>query len=161
MKYRFLAVSLLAATVTSPAMAERHHVAVYGGVQDVLDDKNYAQFGLEYRFADVFKGLRPTIGINSTEEGDVYGYGGVNWDIHLGDTPFVLTPNFMVGAYHQGGGKDLGGAIEFRSGIEASYEFEAGNRLGVTFNHISNASIYDKNPGAEALLVVYQHPIDY
>ncbi|HID90986.1 TPA: hypothetical protein EYP44_03395, partial [Candidatus Bathyarchaeota archaeon] len=40
-------------------------------------------------------------------------------------------------------GKDLGGALEFRSGIEASYAFENDSRLGVAFNHISNASLYD------------------
>lgn len=147
--------------LASPACAEGEHVAIYAGVQDVLDSKSYGQAGVEYRFADAFKGLRPTVGINATNESDVYAYGGVNWDIRLGDSPFILTPNFMVGAYHHGDGKDLGGALEFRSGLEASYEFEGGSRLGATFNHISNASIYDKNPGSEALLLVYQHPMQW
>lgn len=148
------------ALAAAPAQAV-DHLAVYGGSFDVLDSVSYAQFGAEYRFEDVFKGLRPTVGINSTDQGDVYGYGGVNWDIPLADSGFYLTPNFMVGAYHHGDGKDLGGALEFRSGIEGSYEFEGGSRVGATFNHISNASIYDKNPGAEALLVVYQHPLQW
>lgn len=146
--------------VAASAQAAGHLVA-YGGSQDVLDDKSYAQFGAEYRFADVYKGLRPTVGINGTDEGDVYGYGGVHWDIPLADSGFYLTPNFVVGAYHHGDGKDLGGALEFRSGVEGSYEFSNGSRVGVTFNHISNASIYDKNPGAEALLVSYQHPMPW
>lgn len=158
---RFFTLLVPLCLLASPALATGEHVAVYGGVQDVLDDESYTQFGAEYRFRDVFKGLRPTVGANLTDEGDVYGYGGVNWDIRLGDTPFILTPNFMVGAYHHGDGKDLGGALEFRSGIEASYEFTNGSRLGATFNHISNASIYDKNPGAEALLLVYQHPVNW
>ncbi len=159
MKRIATALCLTLLTATNATAAE--HVAVYAGAQDVLDNKTYAQFGAEYRFSDMFKGLRPTVGINSTDEGDVYGYGGVNWDIPLADSGFYLTPNFMVGLYHNGGGKDLGGALEFRSGIEGSYEFSNGSRLGATFNHISNASIYDKNPGAEALLVVYQHPVNW
>lgn len=158
--YRIVSVFSLLLLASPPAQAAEH-VAVYGGAQDVLDNTSYAQFGAEYRFRDMFKGLRPTVGINSTDEGDVYGYGGVNWDIPLADSGFYLTPNFMVGLYHQGGGKDLGGALEFRSGIEGSYEFSNGSRLGATFNHISNASIYDKNPGAEALLLVYQHPVTW
>jgi len=157
---KFAALLLPLVLVSAPALAVEH-LAVYGGSFDVLDSKSYAQIGAEYRFNEVFKGLRPTVGLNSTDEGDVYGYGGVNWDIPLGGSGFYLTPNFMVGAYHQGDGKDLGGALEFRSGIEGSYEFGNGSRLGATFNHISNAGIYDHNPGAEALLVVYQHPLTW
>lgn len=157
----FLSLLLLLALLASSAHAEGGHAAVYGGAFDVLDDESRVQFGAEYRFADAFKGLRPTVGMNGTDRGDVYAYGGINWDIRLGDTPFLLTPNFMAGAYHRGDGKDLGGALEFRSGLEASYEFAGGSRLGAAFNHISNAGIYDKNPGAEALLLVYQHKVNW
>jgi hypothetical protein len=139
--------------------ASRGHLALYGGGFGVLDDDTSAQIGAEYRFAEQFKGLRPTVGVNVDSESAAYVYGGVNWDIPLGSAPFVFTPNFMAGLYHQGAGADLGGAVEFRSGLELSYLLEGDARVGVAFNHISNASLYDKNPGAETLLLVYQHPL--
>ncbi len=137
------------------------HLAMYAGSFDVLDSESYVQVGAEYRFADIGNGFRPTVGINVDDESAGYLYGGVNLDIPLGSTPFLLTPNFMVGLYTSGSGKDLGGAVEFRSGLEASYRTEADHRIGVAFNHISNASLYDRNPGAEALLFVYQLPLPY
>ncbi len=147
-----------------PAMASetnnKNHVVGYAGVFDALDDDDYGQYGLEYRHKDVYYGLRPTIGINVTDESDVYGYAGAYWDIEL-PYSFVLSPNFVVGAYDHGDGKDLGGALEFRSGIELGYAFENQSRVGVAFNHISNASLYDKNPGAEAVLFSYQHGFDW
>ncbi len=154
---------LVTASLTSPALAQgqgNDHIAIYGGVFDVLDDENSVQAGLEYRFVDVAYGIRPTVGINVDEESAVYGYAGLNLDIPIVSSVY-LTPNFMVGAYSQGSGKDLGGALEFRSGLELSYAFPNDSRLGIAFNHISNASIYNSNPGAEALLVVYQHPLNW
>ena len=142
------------------ALAQDGHLALYTGSFDVLDDDSSWQFGAEYRFADVSYGLRPTIGVNVDDDSAAYLYGGVNWDILLGSSVY-LTPNFMVGAYSKGAGKDLGGALEFRSGLELSYSFADDHRLGVAFNHISNASLYDSNPGAEALLLVYQLPLGF
>ena len=95
---------------------------------------------------------------NLTNEGSVYGYGGLNWDIPILDSQLYLIPNFMIGAYSQGDGKDLGHALEFRSGLELAYQLPSSHRVGIAFNHISNASLGDKNPGAETLLINYQVP---
>lgn len=69
-----------------------------------------------------------------------------------------FTPSFAVAAYEDGGGKDLGGVIEFRTGVELSYRFPNAHRLGVAYQHLSNAGIYDRNPGAENLLLTYSIP---
>ena len=44
---------------------------------------------------------------------------------------------------------DLGGPVEFRSSIEVSYALNRWTRLGVYVAHLSNASIYSRNRGAE------------
>jgi hypothetical protein len=72
----------------------------------------------------------------------------------------VLTPSFGAGLYADGGGKELGHAVEFRSQIEIAYRFDNRARLGLAFSHISNASIGDKNPGVEVLNVYYSLPLD-
>jgi hypothetical protein len=71
----------------------------------------------------------------------------------------VLTPSFAAGYYDNGDGVDLGHEVEFRSSIELSYRFDNRTRLGVSFYHLSNASIGDTNPGTEVLSVVYSIPL--
>lgn len=72
----------------------------------------------------------------------------------------MLTPSFAVGAYEDGDGKDLGGTLEFRSAVELSYRLDDRARLGLAFDHISNASIYDDNPGTESLVLMYAIPLN-
>lgn len=146
--------------ISAPAQAT-DYLTFYTGGFNIFEHENAsatAQFGMEYRAEAWDWGIRPTVGINADTDGAVYGYAGINWDVALGK-PWILTPNFMVGAYHQGDSIDLGHGLEFRSGVELSYEFENQQRLGAAFNHISNASIGDENPGAESLLVVYSVPL--
>lgn len=135
------------------------YLGVYAGYFDLTqDDNRAAQLGMEYRYHPVYKGLRPGVGFNVSSDESVYGYGGFFYDIPLSDS-WILTPNVVAGGYSQGDGKDLGHGLQFRSGIELSYQFDGGGRLGLNFNHISNASIGDRNPGAETLFIMYQMPL--
>ena len=156
---RFL-IGLLALMWSATAANASDYLNFYAGYFDITQDDNSAvQVGLEYRYDDIYRGLRPAIGINVSDDEAVYGYGGFFWDLYLSDH-WVFTPNIVAGVFTDGDGKDLGHAIQFRSGLELSYQFDYGNRLGVAFNHISNASIGNRNPGAETLLVIYQHPLN-
>lgn len=161
-KAGFAAMAVLAATV--PVKNDAHavdYLTGYIGWFDFIDDEDAAtQFGAEYRFNPMNYGIRPTLGINVSTDGSVYGYGGVNWEVPVVKDDLYLIPNFMVGAYSEGDGKDLGGAIEFRSGLEIAYQLANQHRIGLSVNHISNASIYDKNPGAETILINYSVPVD-
>jgi len=152
-----LSVALLAA----PAAHASDYITLYAGLFDISQEDNSAtQFGAEYRYADIFHGLRPGVGFNASTDESFYGYGGFFWDIPVYGG-LVFTPNVVVGGYSQGDGKDLGNAIEFRSGVELTYEFPYRTRLGLAFNHISNASIGNDNPGAETLMLIYHHPLDW
>lgn len=157
---RFIFSPLMVFLLMQPQAQASDYLNIYGGRYDISQKDNPAnQYGLEYRYEDIFHGLRPGLGINMTSDHAVYGYGGFFWDMHLTEG-LVFTPNVVAGAYRNGHGKDLGHAVEFRSGLELSYEFPNKNRLGVAFNHISNASLGDHNPGAETLLFLYEHPIN-
>src|SRR3546814_8920873 len=79
--------------------------------------------------------------------GEMYGYAGVLVDIYFGRR-WVLTPSFAPGLYWKGNSddpKDLGNTIEFRSQLELSYRFDDRSRLGIGFNHMSNASLGDRS----------------
>ena len=130
-----------------------------GEYNALRSDQQAFQYGAEYRFAEWGYGVRPIIGGFGTSKGGAYGYGGINWDVAVVPNQFYIVPNFAIGAYHNGAGKDLGGALEFRSGIELDYQFENQHQLGVALNHISNASIYSHNPGEETIIVTYSVPV--
>jgi len=130
------------------------------GYYDVnLRDDEAADFRVEYRSDLALWVIKPWAGLEVTSDGAVYGLGGLLADIALG--PSVrLTPSFGAGLYHDGGGKDLGHTVEFRSQIELAYRFEGGWNLGLAFGHISNASLGKDNPGTEILTLYTMIPLD-
>ena len=124
---------------------------------DIIDSDKAVEGGIEYRFKPfrVWKlDFRPMAGVTMTGDGNIWGYGGLRYDLELGPH-WALSPSFSISAYEQWDGKDLGGVIEFRSGLEVSYRFEGGSSLGLLFYHLSNARLYELNPGSESLVLVY------
>ena len=63
-----------------------------------------------------------------------------------------IIPSFTPGIYGQGDGKDLGHALEFKSEIQLSFDLFSESELGFSYNHISNASLGEKNPGANSYI---------
>jgi hypothetical protein len=132
---------------------------VQGGSFD-LRHAHTAAFGLEYRSDyKLLWILKPMVGGFATARGAVYGYGGFAVDLHLGEH-VVLTGSEAIGAYGRGNDANLGVSVpEFRSAIEAAYRFDDGSRLGIMFNHISNAGASSRNPGAETLMMTFAYPV--
>lgn len=151
---------LLAFASTAQAAGSDDYLSLNIGQYNALRTTQQAfQFGAEYRFSEYSYGIHPIIGAFGTSDGAAYGYGGFNWSVAILPNQLYIVPNFAVGAYHQGSGRDLGGAIEFRSGIELDYQFANEHQLGIALNHLSNAGIYKKNPGEESIIVTYSIPI--
>lgn len=158
-KARWALVCLLAATPL-PALADDPPFLTFGaGYYDVVQgDDPAGEFRIEYRDDRKLWIFKPFVGAMGTTDSAGYGYGGVLVDIYLGRR-FVLTPSFAAGYYYDGDGRDLGYGLEFRSSVELSYRFDDRTRLGLSFYHISNASLGDKNPGTEVLGIVYSIPL--
>jgi len=105
----------------------------------------------EELYRDTFIGpLSPITGGFVTENQALYAYTGVEWNFDLGLINF--TPSFAPGLYGEGDGKDLGHILEFKSEVQASINFSENSSLGMSYNHISNASLGDKNPGANSYM---------
>lgn len=153
-----LLIGLWPAATSTAWAGEPDFLTISLGGFDVNDNQTSAEFRIEYRSKRKYFFLKPMIGLMGNSQGGVYGYGGVNLDIFIGNR-WVAMPNFAIGGYRQGNSKDLGSVIEFRSGLEIAYRFDDRSRLGVAFQHISNASIDDNNPGAESLVLSYSIPI--
>ena len=133
------------------------------GLYDVITDNEgpdrTAIGRVEFRFGSNDWYLRPMLGVEATYDSSLYAYGGFLVDVYLWDN-FVLSPNAAIGYYEEGDARDLGSALQFRTGVEAAYRFDNGMRLGVAFHHLSNADIADENPGIETLTVNFTIPID-
>lgn len=129
--------------------------AVSAGAFDVSNDDRSFEGGLEYRLRPLRAvALTPAFGASATSDGNVWIYGGLRYDLELGEH-WILTPHLAAGLYEEGDGKDLGGPIEFRTGLELAYRWSRGPRLGVNFYHISNARLYDHNPGSNSLVLTF------
>jgi lipid A 3-O-deacylase len=133
-----------------------HQFNFYTGNFDFSDDKQKALlFGFQHQNEtlqrDTFLGnLSPITGGFLTENSATYVYTGVEWNLDLG--PLNFTPSFAPGLYGEGNGKNLGHVLEFKSEVQASYNFSETSSLGMSYNHISNASLGTKNPGANSYM---------
>lgn len=153
--------SMLAASQASAQLLrtdEPDFLVLGAGAFDIFDDMTAGEFDAQFRLNTRLWIFRPQVGLSVTTDAAFYAYAGIYSDFHLGDS-VVLSPSISVGGFHEGDGKDLGGAVEFRSAIELAYKFENKSRLGLQFGHLSNASIYDSNPGEEFLLLNYSIPV--
>ena len=129
------------------------------GAFDIVQDKDQAaEFRAEYRHDKKIWVFKPFVGLMGTTDSAFYGYGGFLVDLYFGRR-WVLTPSLAAGYYEKGDGRDLGHELEFRSSLELSYRFDDRTRLGVSFYHLSNASIGSTNPGTEVLSIVYSIPL--
>jgi len=70
------------------------------------------------------------------------------------DKAFVEA-SFMPGYYWEGD-TDLGNDLQFRSLVGFGYSVAPGSALILSLDHISNAGIDPRNPGAETLALRYQ-----
>lgn len=135
---------------------EPSYLSFQVGAFDFNDDDRTAVAYAEFRYGKKLFFIGPVIGIMANTQGGVFGYGGIYADIKYGN--WVATPSVTAGGYRQGGSKDLGGIFQFRSSFTLAYQFDWGGRLGVRLAHISNAHIYDNNPGENEILLTYAIP---
>jgi lipid A 3-O-deacylase len=133
-----------------------HQYNFFVGNFDFSDNKQSSlMFGVQHQNKllqrETFLGnVSPVTGGFITANSAVYIYTGIEWSIEMG--PFEFTPSFAPGLYHEGDGKDLGHILEFKTEVQLSYGLSENTKLGMSYNHLSNASIGDKNPGANSYM---------
>ena len=129
---------------------------VYSGMFDFSDTgKKSTLIGFQHQNEDLnrdtFLGnLSPITGALVTADSAAYIYTGVQAQYKLGRINFI--PSFAPGLYSKGDGKDLGHILEFKTEVQATYAISKDSSIGMSYNHISNASLGDKNPGANSYM---------
>ena len=170
---------LLILTLLFSSTAISKGINVFGvGIFDIKLDgsekKQATDFRFEYRSdqslldigpeEDNFFFLKPFFGVEFTSDSASYFLTGIYLEDNLGElfegkkSKYYFTPSFGAGIYNDGSGKKLGNDLQFRTSLELSYELKNQNRVGISFSHISNANLGDKNPGVEILSFSYHIP---
>ena len=128
----------------------------FTGMFDFSDHKQKAgTIGMQHQNEELFRNsflgkLSPVTGGFLTENSAFYLYTGVQAEYDLGLVK--ITPSFAPGYYNSGNGKDLGYPLEFKSEIQMTFDISDSTHFGMSYNHISNASLGTKNPGANSYM---------
>ena len=136
-----------------------HQYNFFTGNFDFSDDKQSALLiGFQHQNEDlerdtIIGNISPITGGFFTENSAAYIYTGFEWNVEMGELTF--TPSFAPGLYHKGDGKDLGHTLEFKSEVQLSFNLSQSSKLGLSYNHVSNASLGEKNPGANSYMFNY------
>lgn len=150
-----LALALAVGGAGSAAAQQVTGVAGLGAFAVRPDEEAELLIDLEYRLPPRKHGISPVIGAAATSVGATYlraGFGrdfplGRRWTTHLG---------FAGNLYFEGdAGKRLGGALEFRSVIDLSYQVAPDLRVGLALAHLSNGGLGRFNPGVETLCLTF------
>jgi hypothetical protein len=145
--------------LAAPAQAAPEHAPPAEGVwsfgmgrSGFRDARVAGHFALTYRHRPLISVARPSAGVLWSTAGSVFLFGGLGADVE--PVPgWGVSPIATVGYYERGGDMNLGGALEFRSGLEIFRRLGPGTRVGVSIHHISNAGLFDRNPGRETLFL--------
>ena len=144
--------------VNTPSISEENNRGInfYTGMFDFSDDGKRAYlYGVEHQNENFYKDtilgrLTPVTGAMITQDRATYIYTGIETNYSVGR--LNITPSFTPGLYHEGEGKDLGHPVEFKSEVQLSLNLFQNSQLGFSYNHISNASLGEKNPGANSYM---------
>ena len=153
----FISFSFLSFANSEDKKSNNTELNFFTGMFDFSDDKQAAGvLGIQHQNDDLFRKsflgkLSPITGGFLTENSAFYLYTGVQAEYDLGF--ITITPSFAPGYYNYGKGKDLGYPLEFKSEVQMSLNLSDSTHLGMSYNHISNASLGSKNPGANSYMI--------
>ncbi len=101
---------------------------------------------------DTFLGnISPVTGVMFMQNSASYVYTGIQAQYKVGKLNF--NPSFTPGLYGEGNGKNLGHIVEFKSELQLTVDLFENSEFGLKYNHISNANLGDKNPGANSYML--------
>jgi len=137
-------------------LIDPHEYNFYTGMFDFSDEgKKSTLVGIQHQNENLYRDsligkISPVTGFLITGDSATYLYSGVQAEYNIGK--MNITPSFTPGLYGKGDGKDLGHMLEFKSEVQLSFDVLKNSELGFSYNHISNASLADKNPGANSYM---------
>jgi len=150
--------------MSAPVAAQESALVFGAGVSGMWHHNTHVQHtveivSMEYRSDhELLREIKPLVGAFATSDGSGYVHAGAYRDFPFAPR-WVVTPHLSVGAYAHGSENNLGGRLEFQSGVDLFYRLDRGWRIGATLRHVSNAGTGDYNPGIETFAVLVSAPL--
>jgi lipid A 3-O-deacylase len=141
------------------AGGSRDYFSFSSALFDILQEDEASLEGrIEYRVNSLEWNLKPFAGFMANTDGALHFYTGMYSEIPV--TSFItIIPSFAPGLYFKNNSKDLHFTLVFRSQMEVIFNIQDYIKAGFSFNHISNASLGDTNPGVESFAITFQFPV--
>jgi lipid A 3-O-deacylase len=117
------------------------------------NNRSHSMFQADYNYSQVLWSspigdFKPQSGFLTTDKLETMAYAGVRLDWKFFNNTLLISPSFTPGYYAPGDGKRLGYSLEFKSQLRAAVFVTPTFDIGASINHISNAGLGSKNPGA-------------
>jgi hypothetical protein len=129
------------------------------GALEVVDGATPFAMGIEYRWRAMGRwSLVPGAGLIAGDDHSRYAYANLSHDFALG-ADWTATISFGAGHFHDGTAVELGHPLIFQSSIEIGRWIEHRWRVGLAFDHLSNAGLAETNPGTEMLVLRLSMPL--
>jgi len=152
----YILITIMSFSANAEEVQNETELNFFTGMFDWSDHKQKSKtIGLQHQNEDLFRDsflgkISPITGGMLTDKNAFYLYTGV--EANYGFGPLNITPSFAPGYYNAGSGKDLGYPLEFKTEIQVSLDLSETTNIGASYNHISNASLGTKNPGANSYM---------
>ena len=152
-----ISLSFLSFANSEEIKTKESEINLFTGVFDFSDQNQKGNiFGFQHQNDELFRNsflgkLSPITGGWLTDNNSVYLYTGAQAEYNIGLV--TITSSFAPGYYNAGDAKDLDSPLEFKSEIQMSLNLSDSTEFGMSYNHISNASLGDKNPGANSYMI--------
>jgi len=161
MKYFWILIIIISFFYSTENYAQesKEHIALSFAIFDILQHNNTSLEGrAEFHGSEFSWMLKPLAGLMANTDGAIHVFSGVLVDIPLFSF-LCISPSFAPGIYYHSNSKNLDFLLEFRSQIEVALKLDNDIKVGLSFNHISNASLGKTNPGVESIALTYHFPL--
>jgi hypothetical protein len=141
---------------------EGDRLALSSGVIMHQEEARGWETRLTYIYGDrLFERLHPMIDLSVTSRGGAWiGVGFYQQiDFSIDDLDLFAGFSFAPGIYMQGDEVELGHPVEFRSGVELGWKAPNDWQFSLLYDHRSNASLGEDNPGMETIQFRVSKPI--
>jgi hypothetical protein len=162
-RHACLVVAALSACAASAAAVDAGGIAprldLSAGALGALDGGTPLAMGVEYHGRAFGRwSLVPGAGLVAGDDDSRFAYANLSRGFALG-RDWTATIRFGAGHFHDGTAVQLGHPLVFQSGIEFGRWVEGRWRVGLAFDHLSNAGLAQHNPGTEMLVLRVSMPL--
>lgn len=99
-------------------------------------------------------------GLYGTSRGAGWIGAGVSYTLRPGNGAVFLRGTVMPGLYHRGSDVNLGGAFQIATSVEIGTRLRNDAEISLMLIHRSNATVYNYNPGVNAVAIAYTLPLN-